>query len=110
MPLLDAFNTEQQSLALVFPGQGPFDSHMQRLDGGVAQPLASIRGCFVIAQVLCDIWNHAGMDNALVIACGIRLTMQVEIDTTVLVPLPNAREKSMHDSKTGNRKINPGNV
>ena len=78
--------------------------------GGVAQPLASIRGCFVIARVLCDIRNHAGMDNALVIACGIKLTMQVEIDATVLVSLPNARAKSMHDSKTGNRKINPCNV
>ena len=44
VPLLDTFKTEQQPLELVFPRKGPFDTHPQRMDGGVEQPLAPALG------------------------------------------------------------------
>jgi hypothetical protein len=31
MPRLDAFKSQKQPLALVFPGKGPFDTHPQRM-------------------------------------------------------------------------------
>src|SRR6266852_8505059 len=44
VPLLDAFKSEQESLELVFPRKGPFDTHPQRMDGFVEQPLAPALG------------------------------------------------------------------
>ena len=40
VPLLDAFKAEQESLELVFPRKGPFDTHPQRMDGGVEEAFA----------------------------------------------------------------------
>jgi hypothetical protein len=32
VPLLDTFKSEQELLELIFPREGPFDTHPQRMD------------------------------------------------------------------------------
>src|SRR5436190_1330656 len=67
VPLLDAFKSEQQPLELIFPGKGPFDTHPQRIDRGVEEPLAAALGALAVAWVLFDVGNHARIENALAI-------------------------------------------
>ena len=40
VPLLDTFKTEQQPLKFILPGKGPFDTHAQRMDGGIEEVCA----------------------------------------------------------------------
>jgi hypothetical protein len=45
MPLLDTFKSEQQSFELIFPREGTFDAHPQRMDGFVKEAFPSaLRG------------------------------------------------------------------
>ena len=56
MPLLDAFKSQKQPLELVFPGKGPFDTHPQRMDGGVEEAFAQfLRLCS--AYNLAEAWR-----------------------------------------------------
>jgi hypothetical protein len=52
VPLLDTFKSEQQTLELVFPRKRSLDTHPQRMDRGVEQPLAPALGALAVAGIL----------------------------------------------------------
>ena len=79
MPLLDTFKAEQESLAFIFPGKGAFDTHPQRMDGGVEQAFASALRGLAVAGILFDVGNQAGIENALPIVRGIKTAIKVEV-------------------------------
>src|SRR5713226_7319911 len=79
MPLLDAFKAEQHPLELVFPRKGPLNSHPQRMDGGVEQPLAPALGRLAVARILCDVGNQPRVEDRLAIRLGIKTTIEVEV-------------------------------
>src|SRR2546428_12632444 len=79
MPLLDAFKSQKQPLELVFPGKGPFDTHPQRMDGFVEEAFASALGRLSVAGILWDVGDHAGIENAFAVVCGIKATIEVKV-------------------------------
>ena len=79
MPLLDTFKSEQEPLERIFPGKGALDTHPQRMDGFVEEPLPAALGGLAIAGMLFDIGDQAGIENALAIAGGITAAIEVEI-------------------------------
>ena len=82
MPLLDTFKAEQQPLELIFPREGPFDPHPQRMDSGVEQPLAPALGALAVAGILLDIGDQAGIENTLAICSGIKAAIEIDISTS----------------------------
>ena len=58
MPLLDAFKSQKEPLALVFPGKGPFDTHPQRMDGFVEEAFASALRGLAVARMLFDVGDQ----------------------------------------------------
>ena len=79
MPLLDMFKSEQQSFELIFPREGPFDTHPQRMDRFIEEPLPSTLGGFAIAWVFFDVRNQARIEDELPIVSGIKTAIEVEI-------------------------------
>src|SRR6187455_2485280 len=79
MPLLDTFKTEQESLEFILPGKGPLHTHAQRMDDGVEEPLAASFGALTVAEILGDVGDQAGIENALAIVGGIKAAIEVEI-------------------------------
>jgi hypothetical protein len=84
--LLDAFKTPQQPLERLFPGKGPFDTHPQRMDGGIAEAFASALGRLAVARMLLDVGDQARMENALPIVRGITAAIEGERDTSEVQP------------------------
>jgi hypothetical protein len=74
VPLLDAFKAKQQSLALVFSRKGPLD-------------LAPALGALAVARILLDVGDHSGIENAFLIVCGIKATIEVNISAFEVQPL-----------------------
>ena len=88
MPLLDTFKAEQESLAFIFPGKGALDAPPPRMNGGVEQAFASALRGLAVAGILCDVGNQAGMENALPIVRGIKITIEVQVGSTeIYTPL-----------------------
>ena len=85
VPLLDAFKSEQQPLELIFPGKGPFDTHPQRMNRGVEEPLASALGALAVARILWNVGDQARIEDALPIVRRIKAAIKVEIDTSEVV-------------------------
>src|SRR5262249_27522957 len=79
--LLDTFKAEQEPLELVFPGKGPFNPHPQRMEGGVAEALASTLRALTVPRSLWNIGDQARIEDALPIVRGIKATIQGEIRT-----------------------------
>ena len=79
MPPLDTFKSEQQSFELIFPRKGPLDTHPQRMDGGVEQPLPPALGALAVAGILWNIGDQARIEDALPIMRRIKTTIQIEI-------------------------------
>ena len=77
VPLLDTFTSEQQSLALVFPGKRPLDTHASRMDRGVEEPLAPTLGALAVTGILCDVGDHAGIEKALSIRHSIKAAIEI---------------------------------
>ena len=73
------FKSEQQSFELIFPREGPFDPHPQRMDRFIEEPLPSTLGGFAIAWVFFDVRNHAHIENAFAVVRGIKAAIEVEI-------------------------------
>jgi len=84
--LLDVFKTQQQPLELIFPGKGPFDPHPQRMDRCVEEAFASTLGHLAVARILLDVGDHAGIENALPIARGIKAAIEVEVGPSQVQP------------------------
>jgi hypothetical protein len=66
--------------------QGSFDTHPQRMDGFVAQPLAPVLGALAVAGILWDVGDHASIKNALPIGRGIKATIKVEVGPSQVRP------------------------
>jgi hypothetical protein len=49
------------------------------MDDGVEEPLAASFGALAVAEILGDVGDQAGIDNALAIAGGIKAAIEVEI-------------------------------
>ena len=79
MPLLDTFKSEQQSLALIFPGKGPFDTHPQGMNGFMEESPASALRALTVPRILWDVEDHASVEYALTMTCGITAALEVEI-------------------------------
>jgi hypothetical protein len=77
MPPLDTFKSEQQSFELIFPRKGPLDTHPQRMDGGVEQPLPPALGALAVAGILWNIGDQARIEDALPIVCRIKAAIQI---------------------------------
>src|SRR5271155_1566853 len=58
VPLLDVFESQQQSLEFILPGKGPLHAKSQRMNGGIEQPLPSTLRDLAIARVLFDVRNE----------------------------------------------------
>ena len=81
MSLLDAFKSHKQPLELVFPGKGPFDTHSQRMDSFVEETFASALGRLAVAGILWDVGDHAGIENAFAVVCGIKTPIEVTVNS-----------------------------
>src|SRR5438132_13221836 len=86
MPLLDAFKAQQPPLELVFPGKGPFDTHPQGMDGFVEEAFASALDRLSVAGILWDVGDHAGIENALAVVCGIKAAIEVKVGASEVQP------------------------
>src|SRR5437870_10400382 len=84
--LLDAFKSEQQPLALVFPRKGPFDTHPQRMDGFIEEPLASALGALAVARILFDVGDHPRIENARAIRSGVKAAVEIDISASEVQP------------------------
>jgi hypothetical protein len=49
------------------------------MDSGVAQPLRSALGVLAVARMLGDVWEQAGIENALPIVRGTQTAIGIEI-------------------------------
>ena len=49
------------------------------MEGGVEEPLAAALGRLAVAGILGDVWDHAGIENALPIVRGIKAPIEVEV-------------------------------
>ena len=86
VPLLDTFKSEQESLELIFPRESPFDTHPQRMDSFIEEPLPSTFRGFAVARILLDVGDQTGIEDALAIAGGIKTTIQVEVGAAEVQP------------------------
>jgi hypothetical protein len=86
VPPLDTFKSEQQSFELIFPGKGPFDTHSQRMNRGVEEPLAPALGTLAVAGILGDVGDQACIEDALPIVRRIKAAIQIEIGTSEVQP------------------------
>jgi hypothetical protein len=86
VPVLDTFKTEQQPLEFVLPRKGPLDTHSQRMDGGVEQPLPPALGVLAVAGILWDIGDQARIEDALPIVCRIKTAIEIEIGPSEVQP------------------------
>jgi len=77
--LLDAFTSEQQPLALVFPRQGALDTHPQRMDGFVEEACASALGVLAVPGILFDVGDHARIEDHLPIVRRIKAAIEGEV-------------------------------
>ncbi len=52
------------------------------MDGGIEEPLASSHGARAVPGILCDVGNHAGIENALPIVLGIESRVEIQIGSS----------------------------
>ena len=86
MPLLYTFKSWQQPFELIFPRKSSLDTHPQRVDGFVEEPLASALRGLAVTGICLDIGDHAGIENALPIVCGIKAAIEVEVGVSEVQP------------------------
>jgi len=77
--LLDTFTSEPPPLALIFPRNGPLDTHAYRMERGVEQPLAPPLGGVTIPRIRFDVGDHPRVEDPLPMACGINATVEVDL-------------------------------
>ena len=79
VPLLPVFKTQEQPLELILPRKGPIHTGSQCMDGGIEQTLSSSLRVLSIARILCDVGDHAGIEDALAIVRGIKAGIEIQI-------------------------------
>jgi hypothetical protein len=79
MSLLNMFKTQQEALELILPGECPINARPQRMDGGIEEPLAPSLGALAVPGILCDVGDHARIENALAIVRGIKSSVEIQI-------------------------------
>ena len=56
------------------------------MEGGVEEPLAAALGRLAVAGILGDVWDQAGIENALPIVRGIKAPIEVEVGASEVQP------------------------
>src|SRR5262245_58795078 len=79
MAWLQVFETQEEPLELILPGESPIDMSPQGMDSGIEEPLAPTLGALAIAGILWDIRDHAGIEHALAIVLGIKSGVEIQI-------------------------------
>jgi hypothetical protein len=77
--LLQVFNTQEQPLELILPRKGPIHTGSQCMDGGIEQTFSSSLRVLSIARILFDVGDHAGIEHALAIVCGIKAGVEIQV-------------------------------
>jgi hypothetical protein len=75
MALLQVFETQEEPLEFILPGESPIDTSPQGMASGIEEPL----GALAIAGILWDVRDHAGIENALAIVRGIKSGVEIQI-------------------------------
>jgi hypothetical protein len=79
MSLLQVFETQEEPLEFILPGECPIDTSPQSMDSGIEEPLAPSLGALAVAGILWDVGDHAGIENALAIVRGIKSSVEIQI-------------------------------
>jgi hypothetical protein len=80
--LLHVFKTKPPPLELVLPRKGPIDASPQSMDGGIEEPFAPSLGALAVAGILCDVGDHARIENARAIVRGIKASVEIQIGSS----------------------------
>jgi hypothetical protein len=59
MALLQVFETQEEPLELILPGESPIDTSPQGMDRGIEAPLAPALGALAMAGIHWDVRDHA---------------------------------------------------
>jgi hypothetical protein len=86
VPLLDALESQQEPLELIFPGKGPFDTHPQCMDGFVEDALASTLRVLTVPGILWDVGDHACIVDHLPIVRRIKAAIEVKVGASQVSP------------------------
>ena len=86
MPLLDVFKPQEEPLEFILPRECPIHTSPQGMDGGIEQPLAPALGALAVAGILCDVGDHAGIENAFAIVRGIKASIEIQIGSSKIQP------------------------
>jgi hypothetical protein len=82
MSLLHVCKTQEEPLELIFPGKGPIDLRPQRMDGGIEQTLAPALHVLSMARILCDVWDHASIEDTLTVVRGIKASVEIQLGSS----------------------------
>ena len=77
MPWLEAFTSEQESFAGIFPGNGPFDPHPQRMDGGVEDAWTSALRSLAVTGMLLEVGDQTGRAEVRAMVGGIKAARSI---------------------------------
>src|SRR5215510_7504970 len=80
--LLQVFKTKPQPLALVLPCKSPIDTGSQGVDSGIEEPFAPSLGALAVAGILCAVGDHASIEHARAIVCGIKASVEIQIGSS----------------------------
>jgi hypothetical protein len=86
MSLLHVFKTKKQPLEFVLPRKGPIDTRPQGMDGCIEEAFASTLGALAMTEILFDVGDHTGIENALPITCGIKAAIEIDIGASEVQP------------------------
>ena len=81
MSLLQVFKPEQQPLEFVLPRKGSIHTSSQGIDDFIEQTLSPALRVLSIARILCDVGEHAGIENTFAIVRGIQARVKIELRT-----------------------------
>src|SRR5262245_20953511 len=84
--LLNACKSQKQPFAVIFPCEGPLNTHSQRMDGFMEEACASTLGALAMTGILFDVGDHTGIEHALPITCGIKAAIEIDIGASEVQP------------------------
>lgn len=75
---LDTLKPEEEPLECIFPRKGPIDTGPQGMTSGIEEPFPPTRWALAVAEMLCDVRDHAGVEHALAIVGGINARVEIQ--------------------------------
>jgi hypothetical protein len=79
MSWLPVFETQEEPLACIPPGDSPIDTSPQGMDRGMEEPLAPALGALAVAGIRWDVGDHAGIEHALAMVRGIKSSVEIQL-------------------------------